>query len=601
MKPSTSLSITIIVVLLEMTSLPLAAQMVSTRTGVEAANRVAITGAPHQVPVRPASAFVRAPRLPSTSAGGASTVSLLSSVPTPSPAESFALSGNYAYVCDDNEISVVNITNRANLQTIGAGVASPFHNTSNIHCGVVGSNLTVFFDQASSTIGNTPGFVAFSLLNPAVPQALTPTAISRRFFEAPAYIGNFAYVPISALVYCCGGHWDAQYGDLLAVDLTNVNAPAVAGALEQPQLSQVYGGGTVVLGAVQADASLIYLGGSASTSNLNNGNGRLQVVDVSTPASMKIIAQLAIPNSIHFWAPIIQGTIAVGIGNTGGYGNNGEGATGNIVVTTFDVSDRRSPSVLSNTVTTYKVGPGGGRTRIGNNLFAFGGVIDANTNNVLLVVDASNPTAPVLSSFPISSPFTDMQAVGNTLYATLGSGGFASYSIPGVGTVPATCPASTDVVLTVDRGATVSPQAFLDGKAALQTFVDSLHLTPDQAAVASFTNTATVSQTLTVNGTLAKTALTAITSGGSSYIGAGIAAAQAELTGARHNASATPIMIVLSDGADLAAPNASATMTAANAAKAAGIRIISIQIGSATGTLMQSIASSNSDYYLVAQ
>ena len=92
-----------------------------------------------------------------------------------------------------------------------------------------------------------------------------------------------------------------------------------------------------------------------------------------------------------------------------------------------------------------------------------------------------------------------------------------------------------------------------------------------------------------------------IVAGGTSYIGAGIAAAQAELTGPRHNAAATPMIVIVSDGVDAGAPNPASTLAAANAAKAAGIRIISVQYGSSTGTLMQSIASATSDFYQVGQ
>jgi hypothetical protein len=60
-------------------------------------------------------------------------------------------------------------------------------------------------------------------------------------------------------------------------------------------------------------------------------------------------------------------------------------------------------------------------------------------------------------------------------------------------------------------------------------------------------------------------------------------------------------MIVVSDGADSGATSSGATLTAAVAAKAAGIRIIALQYGSGSSALMQSIASSNSDYYLVSQ
>lgn len=58
-------------------------------------------------------------------------------------------------------------------------------------------------------------------------------------------------------------------------------------------------------------------------------------------------------------------------------------------------------------------------------------------------------------------------------------------------------------------------------------------------------------------------------------------------------------MIIVSDGRDTAAPNGTATLAAATAAKAAGIRIIALQYGSPASALMQSIASAPADYYLV--
>jgi hypothetical protein len=525
----------------------------------------------------------------------------------PASAASRRSANAQAYVCDDQEVSVIDVTNPVNPQIVATALSSLIKNSANIHCAVQRGNLVVFADQTSTLVANGggPGVSSFSLANPVQPQLINATSLTKRFFQDPVYIGNFAFVPTAALTFFLGFQWDGEFGDLISVDLTNFNSPALVGTLAQPQVNSTFGGATPVLGAVQADTSLIYLGGSTATGGGNSGIGRLQVADVTSPTGMKLTGQLLIPGTIHSYAPLIQGTVAVGIGNTGGYVgslNVSPGEKGNIVVTTFDVSDRRSPAILSTTTTTYTVGVGGGATRIGNYLFAFAGVLDANNNQVLLIVDISNPLAPVLQSFPISQPFTSMQAVGTTLYATLGAGGFATYSIPGIGGGPVSvCPAAVDAMLVVDRGAQISSQAFLDAKTALKAFVDSLHLTPDQAGVVSFTNSAHLDQTLTTNGAQTKTAVDAIIVGGSSYIGAGIAAAQLELTGPRHNATAAPLMIVLSDGADSGAPNNTATIAAANAAKAAGIRIITLQYGVSATALMKSIASSNTDFYLVGQ
>jgi len=60
-------------------------------------------------------------------------------------------------------------------------------------------------------------------------------------------------------------------------------------------------------------------------------------------------------------------------------------------------------------------------------------------------------------------------------------------------------------------------------------------------------------------------------------------------------------MVILSDGSDQGAPNSNASAAAAASAKAAGIRIISMQYGAIPNALMQSIASSASDFHLIGQ
>ncbi len=383
----------------------------------------------------------------------ATPVVALNSVATASPAESFALNGTLAYVCDDNEISVVDISNPASPRVVATALSGLVQNSADIHCAVQRNTLIVFADQTSSLqSGPGPGVSTFSLSNPLQPALITAFPLNKRFFQEPVFLGNFAFVPTNALTYFLKIQWDGQYGDLLSVDLTNLSSPALVSALEQPQVDSVLGAQSVVLGATQADTSLIYLGGSTSTGAQNNGSGRLQVADVTRPDSMNIAGQLLIPGTIHFDAPLVQGAVAVGIGNNGGYGPNGTPAQGNIVVATFDITNRRAPTILSTTTTTYKMGPGGGATRIGNYLFAFAGVLDASNAQVLLIVDITNPAVPVLQSFPLSQPLTSMQAAGATLYATLGSGGFATYSIPGIGTgAISVCPVSIDAMLVVDR------------------------------------------------------------------------------------------------------------------------------------------------------
>src|SRR6266852_3962066 len=78
------------------------------------------------------------PRLRTTVSGGGGVpaITFLGSVSTPSPAESFALNGNLAYVCDDNEVSIVDVTNSLNPQRVGTAVSTLINNSADIHCSI---------------------------------------------------------------------------------------------------------------------------------------------------------------------------------------------------------------------------------------------------------------------------------------------------------------------------------------------------------------------------------------------------------------------------------------------------------------------------------
>ena len=132
----------------------------------------------HRVPVTKANAQPRT--MPS--------ISLLGSVATASPAQSFALNGNIAYTCDNNEISAIDIINPAHMKIWGTVTAPIIQNSGLIYCALQRDTLVVFSDQTSSTIGNSPGFVAFSLTDPKVPTLIgPPTPSTKRFFGGAVY------------------------------------------------------------------------------------------------------------------------------------------------------------------------------------------------------------------------------------------------------------------------------------------------------------------------------------------------------------------------------------------------------------------------------
>ncbi|WP_458206066.1 vWA domain-containing protein [Haladaptatus sp. NG-SE-30] len=132
-------------------------------------------------------------------------------------------------------------------------------------------------------------------------------------------------------------------------------------------------------------------------------------------------------------------------------------------------------------------------------------------------------------------------------------------------------------------------------KTAATNFVDNFS-SPDEGAAISFASTAGVDQELTTDYSAIKSAISGYSAGGGTDISAGIDAARNELlNGTNATASATKVMVLLSDGQS----NEAAAKNSASTAKGDGIRIITVALGSgADTTLMEEIASSPDDAYV---
>ncbi|HYI07797.1 MAG TPA: discoidin domain-containing protein [Thermoanaerobaculia bacterium] len=164
-------------------------------------------------------------------------------------------------------------------------------------------------------------------------------------------------------------------------------------------------------------------------------------------------------------------------------------------------------------------------------------------------------------------------------------------------TAIASCPYDqqpVDLALVFDLSGSIGTY-LADSKAGATVLLDSLQHGKDQAAIVEFIDYATVNQQLTYDIDRARQVMNTLQIHGGTEMGSGITAAKNELLSARRNPLAYPVMVVLSDGGT-SVPLAHA---AANAAKAAGVRIISIAVGNSVDgeTLMREVASSAADYY----
>lgn len=175
-----------------------------------------------------------------------------------------------------------------------------------------------------------------------------------------------------------------------------------------------------------------------------------------------------------------------------------------------------------------------------------------------------------------------------TLGSALGVGMGTVSAQQGGGGLDDLCAAiPNDVMLVLDRSGSMQGQDLIDAKAGATLFVDQLTAS-DKVGLVSFSGGATLDEPLTGVFADVKAEINSLSAGGQTNIGAAINLAQTQFPNGRPDAG--DIMILLSDGLP---QNQSAAYTAANAAKAAGTRLITIAYDAPSGaqTLLEELAS----------
>ncbi|MGD1072439.1 MAG: hypothetical protein ABSB15_20125 [Bryobacteraceae bacterium] len=360
--------------------------------------------------------------------GNAGALTLVGSVNTASSAQTVALNGNTAYVCDQNEVSVVDVTNPAAPAVLTTALSTYIANAANIHCNIQQGDLVIFSDTSSTTIGNNPGFLVFGLSNPQSPVLLNAVSFDKRFVGDPIlYLGNTAFLYTNAVTTQLGFE-TASYGDIVAVDVSTITNPQILGTLSVNG-DPVYGGPNEFYGQALYNSSILFGASTTLTGTSNSGGAAaLDVIDISNPASMTLSNQVTTSaNGLQYLsAPLIQGNTLVALANSGATPNPES-------VVVYDISNPVSPVIVSTTLTGTFCCTGNGSVILGPNEFLFAGTQTTSGSTatpVLLLVNTLNPAAPVITPLSIPVATDDLVIQGDYLYAPTASG-LSIYSIPG--------------------------------------------------------------------------------------------------------------------------------------------------------------------------
>ncbi len=418
---------------------------------------------------------------------------LLGSVQTDGKATSVALNGDLAYVINTEDIAVVNVSDPANPR-----VVTTFGSTDINHGGLNllqldGNNLVV----ASVNISDSRSFnlLVYSLANPGSPQLLSNTTIPYALPDDLVVRGNTAFIPIFGTSSDGNGNITDQYGDFLAVDLSNPAAPRLAGVLFNNRPAP-QGGDSNQFGSVPINSQVTYVAGSTSTgANTQSGNGSVLVVNTVNPASMSVAGQLDIPGTVMALAIAVDGNEALVVGTTGGWQNpfsdpSQFGPTGKITLTMLNISNPLDPRIIGSTAVTQDTFPNEGLNAwskleavyLGNGQFAVSNT-QAGAVPVILVVNASDPSNLVTNTIAAPADINGIAVSGDRLLATSGAGldiyqtgALTNQTVTAEVTVP-----TTGAAAVVSNSFSVQPSQIIPGSGT-ETLVWTLTPAPGAAA-----------------------------------------------------------------------------------------------------------------------
>ncbi len=383
------------------------------------------------------------------------TATLVGAVQTPGEAKEIALHQDLAYVCGDTSVSIVDVADPSTpvlLDTFFDGPAELGADFNSVGCRVVDGRLVVGFDKGGSPPPPTR-LAVFDLGDPLAPALVSDTSFNRKIGGGLRFtIGDFGFMTTSQISFNpFSGFIFQQNGDLLSFDLGDITAPTLAGNLF-PSGDPVLGGPNMIFGAVSVPGDLALVTTTTATGDgfgTGPGDARILAIDLSTPATPTTVGTLEIPEPVLVQGIAVDGDLALASGDTLGFDTAFSGFVGNVTLSTIDVSDPTSPASIATSVTTLEARDGTVAAALGSSIFAIGGAT-LGADNVLLMVDASDPGSLQIVPFDVPAPITSLTRVGSQLYAT-SSAGIAIYdigSLPGpVLTARVEVPKSSGVAL----------------------------------------------------------------------------------------------------------------------------------------------------------
>jgi len=159
-------------------------------------------------------------------------------------------------------ISIVDVSNPASPQVLGTFGASDLNQGGTNLVQLAGNELVVTSQNPSNA--NAFNLLIYSLADPRHPALVSNTTIPYRFAQGLVVEGTTAYVATDGIQFDASGSISKQFGDVLAIDISQPAAPHVAGLLFNDQAAPD-GHNTNEHDFVPINSQLAYVADSTST------------------------------------------------------------------------------------------------------------------------------------------------------------------------------------------------------------------------------------------------------------------------------------------------------------------------------------------------
>jgi uncharacterized protein (TIGR03437 family) len=344
------------------------------------------------------------------------------------PTSSVAVYGDTTYLCGPNRINIID-TSSVNAPTYVGEFGDDNLAGAGGRCAInTNTSEPILVDIVGTT---TPSLAVYSIASPESPVLLSqlPTA-PYTFLTDISFLGTVGYFSTSWYT-TSGTSITAQYGNFLAYDFSTLS----------PELVSVLSSGPGSSGASLMPNSLAlvtgnyantaYIASTTATGATTTGNAALDVVNISTPSSMQGIEQVTVSNAAIFLGFGYDENLLLVAGNTTSVQNPDFLITGNLTLSTMNITNVDSPVGIANMTTTIATTGTFVVQPFGSDIFAIVNnppSTDPAGPSSLMIVDASTPSAPVLYPFVTQFGMSDVAAINGYLLVP-NVNGLAIYTI----------------------------------------------------------------------------------------------------------------------------------------------------------------------------